>query len=166
MDKTYILTAELDDESFAWLDGLRREHFPPERNLLRAHLTLFHRMSPAQWGRLGGFDVPSAPVAILVDSPALLGSGVAMRIRSTGLERLRTAARLEMGGQFSRQDNQPWRPHVTVQNKVSGDAARRLNLVLTNDFVQRAGVVTGLLVWEDLDGPWKLAERIAFGCSV
>jgi hypothetical protein len=24
MDTTYILTAELDDESFAWLDGLRR----------------------------------------------------------------------------------------------------------------------------------------------
>jgi hypothetical protein len=166
MDKNYILTAELDDESFAWLDGLRREHFPPERNLLRAHLTLFHRLSPAQWGRLGGFDIPSAPVAILVDSPALLGSSVAMRIRSTGLERLRAAARLEMGGQFSRQDNQPWRPHVTVQNKVSADAARRLHLVLTNDFVKRAGVATGLLVWEYLGGPWKLAERIGFGCNV
>jgi hypothetical protein len=30
---TYILTAELDPESFTWLDGLRREHFLPERNL-------------------------------------------------------------------------------------------------------------------------------------
>lgn len=30
---TYILTAELDPESFAWLDALRREHFLPERNL-------------------------------------------------------------------------------------------------------------------------------------
>ncbi len=105
MDKTYILAAELDDESFAWLDGLRREHFPPERKQLPAHLTLFHRLSPAAWGRLGGFDVPSTPVAILVDAPVLLGSGVAMRIRSPRLERLRAAARLEMGGQFSRQDN-------------------------------------------------------------
>ena len=32
MPGTFILTAELDADSFAWLDGLRREHFPSERN--------------------------------------------------------------------------------------------------------------------------------------
>jgi hypothetical protein len=47
MDRSFILTAELDPASFAWLDWLRREHFPPERNLLPAHLTLFHRLSSA-----------------------------------------------------------------------------------------------------------------------
>jgi len=44
METTYILTAEMDDDSFAWLAGLRRRHFPPERNFLPAHLTLFHRL--------------------------------------------------------------------------------------------------------------------------
>jgi hypothetical protein len=38
METTYILTAETDPESFAWLDGLRQQHFPPEGNLLSAHL--------------------------------------------------------------------------------------------------------------------------------
>jgi len=37
-----IVTAELAPEDFAWLDALRRHHFPPERNQLRAHLTMFH----------------------------------------------------------------------------------------------------------------------------
>jgi hypothetical protein len=48
MEPIYILTAEMDDDSFAWLNGLRRAHFPVERNFLPAHLTVFHRLSPAQ----------------------------------------------------------------------------------------------------------------------
>lgn len=48
MKAIFILTAELDADSFDWLDRLRRDHFPPERNLLRAHLTLFHRLSCEQ----------------------------------------------------------------------------------------------------------------------
>src|SRR6478736_2886397 len=56
MDRTFILTAELDPASFDWLDGLRRVHFPPARNLLPAHLTLFHRLSPAQTDRLGAIS--------------------------------------------------------------------------------------------------------------
>jgi hypothetical protein len=30
----YIVAVEMDAGSFAWLDALRREHFPPDRNLL------------------------------------------------------------------------------------------------------------------------------------
>ena len=42
-----IVSALLDPDSFAWLDGLRRSHFPVERNLLDAHLTLFHALAPS-----------------------------------------------------------------------------------------------------------------------
>ena len=69
MNPTYILTAELDPDSFEWLDGLRRQHFPPERNLLSAHLTLFHRLSSAQTGRLEAIELPAAPVPILFEAP-------------------------------------------------------------------------------------------------
>ena len=62
MDRTFILTAELDGASFDWLDELRRAHFPPERNLLPAHLTLFHRLSPAQSGRLCDAALPATPI--------------------------------------------------------------------------------------------------------
>ena len=48
METTYVLTAEMDALSFAWLDALRREYFPEERNFLSAHLTLFHKLSSAQ----------------------------------------------------------------------------------------------------------------------
>jgi hypothetical protein len=39
-----IVTALLDEAAQERFDRLRREHFPPERNHLAAHLTLFHRL--------------------------------------------------------------------------------------------------------------------------
>ena len=42
-----IVTAELPDDVLAWADGLRRAHFPPERNWLVAHVTLFHALPPS-----------------------------------------------------------------------------------------------------------------------
>ena len=60
----HILTADLDDASFDLLDVLRRAHFPPERNFLSAHLTLFHRLSPAQIADLRSVEVPRNPIAV------------------------------------------------------------------------------------------------------
>jgi hypothetical protein len=39
-----IISALLGPEDFGWLNDLRRAHFPPERNQLDAHLTLFHHL--------------------------------------------------------------------------------------------------------------------------
>ncbi|QAU49949.1 2'-5' RNA ligase family protein [Bradyrhizobium guangzhouense] len=162
MAATFILTAELDPASFAWLDGLRRNYFPPERNLLPAHLTLFHRLSSEQTGRLREVRLPRGPIRVLLDAPLPLGPGVAIRVRSPDLEQVRSAARLAMGGEFSRQDSQGWRPHVTIQNKVAADVAKRLRQQLATDFEPRAGAATALLVWEYLNGPWKPVDRLPF----
>jgi hypothetical protein len=42
-----IVTALLDEAAQQRFDRLRRSHFPPERNHLDAHLTLFHRLPDA-----------------------------------------------------------------------------------------------------------------------
>ena len=47
-----IVTAEMGAEEFAWLDSLRRRHFPPERNQLPAHLTMFHALPPSAEGEV------------------------------------------------------------------------------------------------------------------
>src|SRR5687767_1288103 len=46
----FVLTLELDGESFGRLNELRRLHYPPERNLVPAHVTLFHQL-PGDRGR-------------------------------------------------------------------------------------------------------------------
>jgi len=43
-----ILTAVLDAPVQQRLDALRRAHFPPERNHLDAHVTLFHHLPGAE----------------------------------------------------------------------------------------------------------------------
>jgi len=161
MAPNIILTAELDLPVSPG-STLRREHFPPERNLLPPHLTLFHRLSSAQTARLDVLELPAAAVPVLYDAPILLGFGVAVRIRSSGLDQVRATALETMGGEFSRQDSQAWRPHVTIQNKVPADAARRLHSEMERGFVRRAGAVTGLLVWEYLGGPWELVRKLPF----
>ena len=46
-----VLTLLLDADTQAWLDSLRRAHFPPERNLVPAHVTLFHACPAPSWTR-------------------------------------------------------------------------------------------------------------------
>lgn len=92
----------------------------------------------------------------------LLGFGVAVRVASSELVRLRGDAMATMGGDFSRQDSQRWSPHVTIQNKAHPDAARALHRSLAGAFAGREGAATALLVWHYLGGPWRLAGRLAF----
>src|SRR5690606_10564767 len=42
-----IVTAALPRDLHRWATALRREHYPPERNVLEAHVTLFHGLPPS-----------------------------------------------------------------------------------------------------------------------
>jgi hypothetical protein len=39
-----ILTLTFDERAFAFFEERRRRYFPPERNFIPAHLTLFHAL--------------------------------------------------------------------------------------------------------------------------
>ncbi len=43
-----ILTLKFDDRTFAVLDELRQQHFPRSRNVVPAHITLFHALPGEQ----------------------------------------------------------------------------------------------------------------------
>ena len=81
-DAPIIVSALFGGADHAWLDGLRRAHFPPERNRLAAHLTLFHHLPPSCGAELRERLAeavrrvpPKAEAAGLLN----LGRGVAMR---------------------------------------------------------------------------------------
>ncbi len=161
-DPVYILAAQLDAESFAWLDALRRAHFPPERNVLSAHLTMFHRLSPLQVERLQAMQVPTEPVPLQFDRVMFLGFGNAIRATSPRLEQLRAEVKAAIGDGLSRQDEQRWTPHVTIQNKAPAQAAHTLHAALTQNFQMRTGSACGLQVFEYLGGPWRLTRSLPF----
>jgi hypothetical protein len=47
MTAPIIITADMGKTDQAWANGLRRAHFPAERNYVDAHITLFHHLPPS-----------------------------------------------------------------------------------------------------------------------
>ena len=156
-----IVTAEIGASDLAWLDRLRRVYYPPERNRLPAHLTMFHSIPPSAEGevrrvlaRLGTEPLPKASIQGLMD----LGGGVAFRVVSEDLDRMREDLAADLHGLLGAQDIGGWRPHITIQNKVSSREARELRNSLEGDFQPRSLSIKGLGLHRYLGGPW---ERIA-----
>jgi len=156
-----IVTAELGQGDFSWIEGLRRANYPPERNHVPAHLTMFHALPPssetelrARLSRIVCRPPPSTTIAGLMD----LGGGVAFRIVSPGLDEIRDELGEHLHGLLGAQDSGGWRPHITIQNKVPAKHARALIERLEAQFRPRSLAISGLGVHRYLDGPW---ERIA-----
>lgn len=160
-----IVTAEFSSADFAWLNGLRVRHFPPERNQVPAHLTLFHALPPFAEAevrsRLAQL-VRRPPPAARIEGLMNLGGGVAYRIVSPELDSIRSELASAMHGLLTAQDNQGWRPHVTIQNKVPPKVARALLEQLQATFVARPLEIAALAVHRYLDGPWEALQRYAF----
>lgn len=161
-----ILTAKLDAESFDFFDALRRKYFPPERNFLAAHVTLFHHLPDAATARIEAdlSDVCAERQAFEMRFPALrfLGKGTAAEIESAELVRLRAMLADAWADWLTAQDKQKFKPHITIQNKVAPDEAKRLFETLRSDWQSRTGSVVGLQLWHYLGGPWELANEFEF----
>ena len=160
-----IFTAELGREDHAWLDVQRRTYFPPERNQLVAHLTMFHAIPPSHEEEARGLlktfargPAPRATVAGLIN----LGGGVAYRIDSAALDQIRAMIAEHFHGSLTAQDSARWRAHVTIQNKVPAAQARALFDSLSRDFRPRPLAIHGLALHRYLGGPWESLARYPF----
>lgn len=93
MPSPLILTLRLDDGTQERFDALRRTFFPPERNLIPAHLTLFHHLpgeeEAAIRATLEETCLEREPMTLRVAGPRSLGRGVAYRLESPPLDALR-----------------------------------------------------------------------------
>lgn len=161
-----ILTLMLDEPGFDRLDALRRTHFPPERNLIPAHVTLFHHLpggeEAAVLAHLRQACAKAAPFPLRVAHPRSLGRGVALAVEGEALSTLRARLATAFAPWLVPQDRQGFRPHVTVQNKVTPDAARALLVEMQATFVPFAIEARGLLLWRYLGGPWDQAAALPF----
>lgn len=166
MPNPFILTAALPEHIHNWADGLRRAHFPPERNHLLAHVTMFHSFAPSLMDELKSylpslaseFAPPSARVCGLMD----LGKGTAIRLESEPLLALRAMIADHFHGNLTDQDLHEPRPHITIQNKVSKSEARALQATLGPVIEPREFHFPALELHLYQGGPWQLVKRMAF----
>jgi hypothetical protein len=166
MSAPIIVTALFGHADFAWLDGMRKRHFPAERNHVPAHLTLFHHLPPMVAGelkrRLSAETRGLPPPAARISKPMLLGQGVAFRIMSDGLEDIRDRLADAFETLLVPQDRRGWQPHVTIQNKADPEDAKALFAELSKDFRPRPLVIAGLASWHYRGGPWEPLSRHMF----
>ncbi len=160
-----IVTLLLDEEAQRRFDGLRAEHFPPERNHLSAHVTLFHAL-PGEHVDAVRSELARAALRsqfeVAVTGLRLLGRGVAFVLDSPELTALRDRLAVAWQPWLTAQDRQRHAPHVTVQNKVEPAAARALHDRLLAGFVPYRVRARGLGLWRYLGGPWAPVAEFEF----
>ena len=156
-----ILTLQLGEPAQSLFQALRNRHFPRERNVVPAHVSLFHALPGSERGSivrvLRALEADRPPVQI--EAPRPLGRGVAFPLASPDLQALRGRLADAWSPWLTPQDRQRFSPHVTVQNKVTpAEAAATLDR-LQQGFVPWRSEGVALLLWRYLDGPWEALER-------
>lgn len=170
MADPFILTAVLPPDLMGFAEGLRRAHFPPEKNHLHAHVTLFHSFAPALLEELADFipklaaefAAPEGRVKGVMD----LGKGTAIALEAPQLLSLRALIAEHFRGSLTAQDLHEPRPHITIQNKVTKEEARalqaRLPGVLAPWIAKGRFTFPALALHRYRGGPWEHLKTSAF----
>ena len=160
-----IVTADFLAPDFAWLEGLRRAHYPAEQNRVPVHLTMFQGLPPSaldeikhQLSLLSAQGRPRAAIAGLMS----FTNGVAFRVVSDELEAIREAIAHHFHGLLSAPDAAGWRPHITIQNKVAPKVAKALMQELEQELRPRPLGIAGLSVHRYRGGPWETLAKYKF----
>ena len=160
-----LVTATFAPGDDGWLQEMRRTHYPAERNRVPAHLTMFRHLPPgveAELSRRLAFYAATPPPRAQVAGVIDLGEGTALRVESEELADIRADLADALHGLLTPQDQAPWRPHITIQNKVEPREARRLQQQLRESFRPRPLAIRGLATWRYLGGPWEKMRSFTF----
>jgi 2'-5' RNA ligase len=162
----FVLTLELDGESFARLEELRRRYYPPERNLVPAHVTLFHQL-PGGRGRevkalLQRVAAGQKPFEIEAAGVKALESGVGVFLRSAQLHSLRDRLADEWEPWLTEQDRAGFRPHATIQTNVGERQARDTQREIEAAWRPPRMRAVGLHLWRYRSGPWESVQVYRF----
>ncbi len=159
LNKPIIMTAMMGKQDLAWADALRRRYYPAERNVLPAHITLFHHLPPQALSEIKqavkDMTQYSPPPVTSLQRVIHLGSGVAYQLHSPDLLAMRMELSDRFYGLLVAQDQQTPRLHITVQNKVAAKEAQELLTQLSLDFEPRPFEIRGLALHHYMDGPWE-----------
>jgi len=165
-DWPWLVTLGLDPGMFDRLDALRARYFPPERNVVPAHVSLFHHLPrdredavrPTLERVAGG----TGALPLTFTGLFRLSGGMAVRVESPGLSAVRRDLAAAFDPWLTAQDRQPFRPHVTLMNKAERSAAARAFDELAPAWSPSEGTGESLLLWSYRGGPWELAGRYPF----
>jgi hypothetical protein len=145
-----------------WADGLRAAHYPPERNRMGAHVTLFHGLPPStadEVRRLLGEAARCPPPHATIDGLMDLGRGTALSVTSPAMAAVHAELADRLHGIIQQRDARALRLHITVQNKVTRGAAVALQAELGRSALARSFRFGGLALHVWSGERWQV-ERV------
>ena len=165
-DPSFLVTLGLDPATFDRLDALRQQYFPPERNQVPAHISLFHHLPGVEWesidATLNRIAQTQPPISLRFTGVKPTGRGVLLSVQAAGLITLRG----ELAGLFARdltpQDRQPYHPHVMIMNKAERSEADQALREIQASWTSWTGTGDRLILWRYLGGPWDEAANYPF----
>jgi len=164
-----IVTLGLHADDQARFERLRTLHFPAGRNLIPAHVTLFHHLPGLEAAAIRRcLDEHCAALQqfpVSASGLRFLGRGVAYALDAPALAALRARLAREWSGWLTAQDQQGYRPHLTIQNKATPEAARTLLQSMQAGFAPFTVRAEALLLWRYLGGPWQAVSRHPFALA-
>lgn len=159
-----VVTLTVDPATQARFDAERAQWFPAGRTQVGAHVTLFHAV-PGELEdtvRADLADVAGPAFDVRITGVVPLGRGAAYALESPELFRAHRTLQQRWYPDLTKQDRQGFRPHVTVQNKVDPDTARRTVAALRAAFTPFTVRAEGFTLWRYDGGPWTELVRIPF----
>lgn len=157
--RPFLVTLGLDPVSFERLDALRERYFPPERNIVPAHLSLFHHLpsdSEASVVRtLQEIASGSPPTPLRFGTLFRMGRGFAVRVDAPQFGQIQAQLVRAFAAVLTDQDRQPFRPHVTLMNKADRDEVARGWADAGATWSPWDGIGVSFLLWRYAGGPWE-----------
>lgn len=156
-----IITARLAPADQAWADRLRHQYYPPELNLVPAHITLFHHLPSAHMA-----EIKRRLARLAAETPGLQGwlsriwqwqKGVAIIVECPALLDIRDMLAESFHGLLTPQDMARPKLHITITNKISTPQARLVGEQLSAMFEPHFVNITGLSAHYYRDGIWENA---------
>ncbi len=162
-DRPLLVTLGFDRATFERLDGLRARYFPPERNQIPAHLSLFHHLPGEEREAidetLARAARSSGPIPLTFADVKRIGRGLILPARAPGLAPLRAGLARSFGPWLTDQDRQSFHPHVTIMNKAERAEVDSALDQLRAGYQPWTGRGERLLLWRYLGGPWEAVEE-------
>jgi 2'-5' RNA ligase len=161
-ERPLVVTMRLDAPARQRFDSERAELFPQGATAVGAHVTLFHALPghlrhdvEAELARRAA----SLPLPVDITGVIPLGRGVAYRLIAPEAQLLHRQLQDLWRPHLTRQDAQPFRPHVTVQNKVDPVVASATLERLRRAFHRESTRAVDFELWRYEGGPWTLLRR-------
>lgn len=164
----YILALHTDPTHHQAVTALRNQHFPPNINKLSAHVALFRALPGSQLpviqSAIQHLVHHHDPFPISTGEPFLMAHGVGLHVHVEPAPHIFRTLKEQWNGFLSKQD-QSFRAHYTIQNKVQSSVAQESLVAIRSGpdrFEGSTGIVTGLSLYLYDRGYWTLKHTYPF----